>query len=479
MLREACSIFRGLLGDMEVEREAVFARVRRDGLDSVDGDGADAVGRCAYSDIGLAGRGGRGAKGGRGSGNGRHGLRGAGGHDGEGNPAGLPGSKQSLPVVSTKGLSYPTITATPSKQAAFTRHSAIRVSSAYSKDYAEPPLASEQNKVLFPVLGGHRARHAVRLASRRNTIGLPTFTGSFRAVGNSWRYTMVGSAPSAGSKTTKVQVVVVPVNVDFGGQRVLDAAAAVKQIEMSPIFQPAQFTSGTTQYVDAMQRAEFWTVLQHKAQNYHLLLDPPITTQPWTFHVPASLGLIEMSAGSPVGLAEIGSWDAALRELVSTELDVQPNTLVITVSATNELFQNGCCIGGYRTAYPTPSGVDTAIWADVPAPGQILGITSPNNDVAISHEVEEWANDPYGDNQVPVAIQPGTNQCGLQLLEVGDAVEALPHPEFGVPLNGQVYQVQDVAGVSWFADQKPSMEQNGLYSYDGKLTGPAKYCVGG
>jgi hypothetical protein len=132
---------------------------------------------------------------------------------------------------------------------------------------------------------------------------------------------MVGSAPSAGSKTTKVQVVVVPVNVDFGGQRVLDSAAAVKQIEMSPIFQPAQFTSGTTQYVDAMQRAEFWTVLQHKAQNYHLLLDLPITTQPWTFHVPASLGLIEMSAGSPVGLAEIGSWDAALRELVSTELD--------------------------------------------------------------------------------------------------------------------------------------------------------------
>jgi hypothetical protein len=286
---------------------------------------------------------------------------------------------------------------------------------------------------------------------------------------------MIGTDPKAGSRTTGVHVLLVPLSVNFAGQTSLDAQTAAAQLLKSPIFHNASYTSGSTQYVDAMQRAEFWTEIERKAANYHVLLDTPAVTAPITFDVPASLGFVTTSAGALNGLADIASWDAALHQLVTQRLNVRPDTVVITITPTTELFDFGCCAGGYHNAYQGRDGVNTVMWNDAPAPGQFLGIGA-NNDLVISHEAEEWANDPYVNNTVPTWIQPGTGQCFSNLLEVGDVIEALPHPTFGVPLNGQVYQVQDEAGLSWFADQKPSMEQNGLYSYDGKLTTPAAYC---
>jgi len=56
----------------------------------------------------------------------------------------------------------------------------------------------------------------------------------------------------------------------------------------SPIFQPASFISGFTQYGDAIQRAEFWNV--GGSGSYHVLLGQPRVLPTLTFQVPLGDG---------------------------------------------------------------------------------------------------------------------------------------------------------------------------------------------
>ena len=76
-----------------------------------------------------------------------------------------------------------------------------------------------------------------------------------------------------------------------------------------------------------------------------------------------------------------------------------------------------------------------------------------------------------GDNNVPNWVMPDAGICLTNaVMEVGDATEGLADPSFRVRVGAVPYTLTDVAGISWFFDQHPSMEENATYSFDGKLT---------
>jgi hypothetical protein len=114
---------------------------------------------------------------------------------------------------------------------------------------------------------------------------VPTWAGSF-TYSKQWNYTMIGQNPSNGGTTT-VPVYLIPVAVNFGGTVLGPSPAIVSNVLASPIFcQPSgpnqctiDFQSGghdfgITQYMDAYQRANFWS--DDSSNNYHLYWARPL-----------------------------------------------------------------------------------------------------------------------------------------------------------------------------------------------------------
>jgi hypothetical protein len=86
----------------------------------------------------------------------------------------------------------------------------------------------------------------------------------------------------------------------------------------------------------------------------------------------------------------------------------------------------------------------------------------------MSHELNEWANDPFNDNVVPMWEKPGTRDCNSHL-EDGD-------PLTGVTFRAGGYVLQDVAYVQWFSRQVPSKAVGGRYDVRGKFRTVAPDC---
>src|SRR6476620_5708440 len=82
-------------------------------------------------------------------------------------------------------------------------------------------------------------------AATTASTALPVWTGSFDFSGSTFAYTMVGTDPAAGSQTTNVQAIIVPLRFSFSDGTVLDPTApafgssqsAVKSTVMSPLLQ--------------------------------------------------------------------------------------------------------------------------------------------------------------------------------------------------------------------------------------------------
>ena len=90
------------------------------------------------------------------------------------------------------------------------------------------------------------------------------------------------------------------------------------------------------------------------------------------------------------------------------------------------------------------------------------------NTLVISHEIGEWANDPFGTNLVPP--WGGTGQVpGCQdNLEVGDPLTPTNILPVTMP-NGFSYKLQELAFFSWFFGGE-SIGVNGWYSNNGTFT---------
>ncbi len=323
-----------------------------------------------------------------------------------------------------------------------------------------------------------QASPATRSATRNHSSlveSIPFWSSLFAYNGLTYPYQMVGTDPSAGSATTRVRTEIIPLNIVFSNGTSFDGSTRLQATLKSPLFHKATYSSGTTQYGDAIQRAEWWKYVSH--EDYHVLLARPTVYSTVTINVPARNGSVAPNPHTkqPEGLIDLNWFDHQIHGLI-TSLGLSARTFPIFLTSNTFLYQGNpsqCCIIGYHNALPTPNAkgktvIQTYAWGTYNDPSMY---SVPVQDInALSHEIAEWYNNPFGVNVVPTWKVPGAPQYGCSKdLEVGD-------PLVGVtfPVNG--YHPQDEAFYSWFTKQVPSVGIHGQYTYMGTFSGPTPTC---
>jgi hypothetical protein len=321
--------------------------------------------------------------------------------------------------------------------------------------------------------------------------GLTSWTGTFTNLGTKYTYTMLGTNPSKGSATTTIKFVLIPLAVKFPGGVTLDPTKPVQKgcgsgtalgiTRGSPLLHSIAWTQGstnvgTTQYIDAFQRAEFWNFVGTTAKNYHVLLGTPIVEPKQTLD--ASMTGSTAAGGCGIyGQLDINVFDAAVQSILS-KLGITTNEFPYFV--TYDVFQTqggSCCVLGYHSITPGNVVYGTGSYND-----QNIFVGPPNaflDLVTMSHEVGETFNDPFVNNfnAVPNWVSPYAPQYGCNnFLEVGDPLAGLPEGPFTVPNNTHQYYVQDLAFLPWFEQTVTSGSVNGWFSMFGTFRSPAGSC---
>jgi hypothetical protein len=332
-------------------------------------------------------------------------------------------------------------------------------------------VASAQDTKVQPT-----GRYVVLPPRLRYDVPLPpaslqTWNGSFSYQGVNYPYNMVGTAPSSNASTT-VQVYIIPLKVvitrnrsktTFDPAHVLSNGKTVTNNTVaSPIFNSSTtyiqggVNVGTTQYIDAFQRANFWGTVKNNP-NYHLLLGGPTVLAEQTLSPPSSYGTTGSPFGHLAGLVDINWFDAQVQSIISRFSQIQPNTLPVFLTYDVYLTQNGgCCIGGYHSSEGSVSNPQAySHFTYIDHPGDFAQDVS-----ALSHEVGEWADDP-----LVVNINGNNTPCGI--LENGDPEEGFAnYGSFHYTLNGFTYNLQDLVTLPYFG-APTSTSVNGWLSFQG------------
>jgi hypothetical protein len=244
-------------------------------------------------------------------------------------------------------------------------------------------------------------------------------------------------------------------------------------ISNSPIFGSVDYIMngvdvGTTQYVDAYQRANFSSPIG--GAEYHVLLNPTVLAAQ-TYTTGGFVSQATFCNGTvQEGAIEINAFNNWINTVALPAAGVNPAQFPILLLQ-NVVMYNGvidnCCIGGYHAARQdfqtySPSNIDTT--------GFFIG--APDAAI-ISHEVAEWMDDPLGNNPTPPWGNIGQVVGCQNNLENGDP---LTGTLFGtVTLNGFDYHPQELAFFSWFFGGD-SIGAGGVYSNNGTFAGPAAPC---
>ena len=290
---------------------------------------------------------------------------------------------------------------------------------------------------------------------------LATWSGSFTYNNVTYNYVMVGADPAKSNTTTTIPVAVIPLKIVIGStsfgvfKKLANGQRLMKNFLSSPLFKnnvdfiQGGTNLGKTQYIDAFQRGNFWSSVQTN-KNYHVLLKP--TVAPTQVLSPSpSQGKIGSEFGITVGLVGINWIDGQLQSIIS-KLAIPPSTLPLFITRDVYEVQGGCCIGGYHSY----NGINTyAIATYVDKPGAFSQDVS-----AFSHELGEWYDDPYTNNNVA---------CGI--LEVGDPLEGnYNYGSYHYTVNGFTYNLQDLVFLPYFG-APPSTSVNGWFTFQGEQLG--------
>jgi hypothetical protein len=339
---------------------------------------------------------------------------------------------------------------------------------------------------------------------------LPSFdyqiTADSSLGGDTYTGTILGSDPSTpGYASTKIPVQIIPLiisvkSLDDGktvtyDPTVPDSCAGghtqVELVQNSPLFQKNHWDIngvdvGNTQYLDAFQRAQFWSLLNRSGKIYHLILDDTLLdTQTLSFSGHnLSFKPQPDCADRKLGLVDINDLDTALYNLMTGPLagTVNPGTFPIflmknVVAYVGEPYLDNCCILGYHGAFL--SGPDVQIYS--PFDFETTGAFGPGalNTAVLSHELGEAINDPTGGNPTPPWGNVGQDQGGCQNnFEVGDPLTGTSMPPVVGP-NGFTYNLQELAFISWFYGGTAPLGAGGVYSSNGTFQGIAKLCPPG
>jgi hypothetical protein len=332
--------------------------------------------------------------------------------------------------------------------------------------------------------------------------------------GVTYGYNMVGADPNncSGadcSATIEADITPLIVNIDglvFSGSDVLGATLASPQFATNDYGStPAATAAGNfpnapalirgpggalsqddagnaLQLEDATMRAQF---NKTGSSNYHLNLHPNVLPA-LTINVPNNQGVL-LQSGRGVIFADINiSWWAA--QIQSLETTADPTHLPIYLT-NNVLLHIGkdifnCCVIGFHGTRATGLGggsnnsngnakVQTFAWASWVQPGIYArpngGTDWALQDIhALSHEISEWADDPFVNNTVEPWLTPTAPQYGCTgILETGDPVVAIgfamgtntfeqgPNPNGTFSADG-FYHPEDEAFLPWFMRTAPN-----------------------
>jgi hypothetical protein len=326
-------------------------------------------------------------------------------------------------------------------------------------------------------------------------------------------YNMVGADPnncSGASCSVTIQADITPVivNIDgftFSGNNVLAATLASPQFAhndygTTPFATAAGSPPNTSlirgpggvlsqgdagnqlQLQDATMRAQF---NKTGSSTYHLILHPNVLPTV-TINVPKNQGVL-LQSGRGVIFADISiSWWAAQIQNLETTADPTHLPIYLTNNVLLHIGQNvfNCCVIGFHGTRATGLGggsnncngnckVQTFAWASWVQPGIY---SRPNGGTdwalqdihALSHEIAEWADDPFVNNTVEPWLTPTAPQYGCTgILETGDPVVAIgfamgtntfqqgPNPDGSQSADGY-YHPEDEAFLPWFMRTAPN-----------------------
>ncbi|HEX4022305.1 MAG TPA: chitinase [Acidobacteriaceae bacterium] len=357
-------------------------------------------------------------------------------------------------------------------------------------------------KIIFLLLGLSLAFHSGAAqnapASSASAVSVPTFTGSFTAGGKQYTYTVAGSKPELG-ETTTIPTVLVPVALAFDGytdksgkKLVIDATPDISKVVHSPIFEKYAFATGTTQYGDAVQRAEFFKQAGSKtdAKGWHTLLGHPRVARVVEIDIPASDGYVLTSRRTGHSLAVV-DLEFVQKELFQqlAKTNIGPGELVIAVTK-NAMFYplndaTVCCSWG---AY----GVHTDA-SSKSAQAFILGTYLDSGAVpryadiqTLTEQIAEWMNDPLQGqqpNRFPAWSKPENGGCGgrgegssYRFAEPTDGASISNTTP--VTMHGTTYHLENVALLPWYSESSDPGTFHGAYSFPDTrvLTGAAAPC---
>ncbi|MBS0393245.1 MAG: hypothetical protein JSR54_01395 [Proteobacteria bacterium] len=328
--------------------------------------------------------------------------------------------------------------------------------------------------------------------------------------GVTYGYNMVGADPyhcsgSACSVTIEVDITPLIVNVQgmtFDGTVVLQPTLASPLFATNDYGQTPYATLASTstallpqgpggvlsqgdsglqlQLQDATMRAQF---NRTGSSGYHLILHPNVHA-PVTINVPVNQGLLLVSGrGVVFADVDIGWWSSQIANL---ETQADPAHLALYLSNNVLLYTNNdygnCCVIGYHGTKATGNGggstnsvgnaaVQTFAWGSWVQPGLFsrLGRDWALQDIhALTHEIAEWADDPFANNTVQPWLTPTAPQYGCSgLLETGDPVVAIgfamgvntfqqgPNPNGSQAADGY-YHPEDEVFLPWFMRLAPN-----------------------
>jgi hypothetical protein len=237
----------------------------------------------------------------------------------------------------------------------------------------------------------------------------------------------------------------------------------VKNTLISPLFKKAidyvqgGTDIGTTQYIDAFQRGNFWSVVS-KHTGYHTLLGAPLVEPAVTYNVPVGLGSVETNpfGSGNVGTMEVDVFDQQVQTWLSQISDINPGVLPIFLTYNIYLTEPGgqlAYIGGYHSAISgQPDGQTYSYATYVDSVGAFAQDVS-----ALSHEIGEWEDDPFTDNSVNCADNTS--------MEDGDPLENnANYGAFPYASRGFTYNLQSLVFIGYFGAD-PNTSVNGWLSF--------------
>jgi hypothetical protein len=379
----------------------------------------------------------------------------------------------------------------------------VGTASASSSTSAIPVIADSQLQANFTTIGGSQVLPTDRT--------VPHWWGSTMDPNNgvTYGYSMVGADPnncsgSACSTTIQADITPVVVNVagrTYNGSDVLQATLGSPQFATNDYGSTPFATAGAAnlprgpggvlsqtqagqqlQLEDATMRSQF---NKGGVSNYHVILHPNVLPAV-TINVPSNQGTL-LQSGRGVVFADINiSWWAS--QIQNLESSADPTHLPIYLTD-NVLLHIGpnvlnCCVIGFHGTKATGNRLgngksngntkmQTFAWASWVQPGLYSrpegGTDWALQDIhALSHEISEWADDPFVDNTVEPWLTPTAPQYGCtNILETGDPVVAIgfamgtntfeqgPNPNGTQSADGY-YHPEDEVFLPWFMRTSPN-----------------------